>query len=174
MQYGVEYVARVRDFLKLPWLKKAGASRGFSIRRWDSLDRSAKERLEHEMGPQSWRREGIGPNSWRHPVHEISLALVAPDEKIAGWLLTHLQGEDTLCYDSFYVRPQYRHLGVSLFMLVSAVRLQQEAGIELGCWLVNSHRRNTKRLYDTKLRQAIEARAEVWISSRYGGEVALD
>ncbi len=48
-------------------------------------------------------------------------------KQVIGWVINHRIAPDTLRYSAFYVKPDFKHKGVSMRLLVDSMKLQQKS-----------------------------------------------
>lgn len=70
---------------------------------------------------------------------------IKKEDEIIGWVITHRLNKSTIRYSSLYIQPEYQFQGISIFLLIKAMKTQKE--------LINEGHEATWALFDINLDQ---------------------
>lgn len=149
---------------------------GFEIISWTQVTEQERKHIHHQY------KQGTFPAMVYPLGHDVeliepmnSLALRHRGELI-GWMVTHRVAADTIRYAYFYVEDSVRHQGISVRMLIDAIRLQQTSDIPKATFEIREARIDPqwKRFIIKRLAPYAEDKSEVrmvWKDLR-GTEIA--
>lgn len=103
-----------KDFEEFPWFNLKQNERA-------ALKKEAKEGRYPSLVNPFYQESSMEPFT--------SLGL-RKGEEIVGWIVNHKIAPDTLRYTSFFIKPEYKHKGIPIRLLMDSMKLQQKSPIK--------------------------------------------
>ena len=121
---------KVESFL---WVNKVGFRGSDRAIPWDEPSPAMLEEVQKgENTWYSWRFSPFHTTVGERPDPAASFWFSA-DGEIAGWLVTRRVAEDTLHYDTFYVREKVQGTGRAIPLLAKVIKTQLRLGLPYCC-----------------------------------------
>jgi uncharacterized protein (TIGR03032 family) len=150
---------------KAPWLHTMRIGPDFSIFPWAQLRAAERSRLLAQQDKYPAVLSPFQEEERQEPCNSLGLRY---RNEVAGWMITHRTRPDTIQYTSLYVDPAVlrRQPGIGLAVLARSIRLQIEAGVFHGIFLVNLDNPLGLNLARRRLAPYLQSMVETRFSSK--------
>lgn len=122
-----------------PWLHKTRSlPSDITLHGWSALTSTERRRLNVQVsqGAYPYSVYPYGKGGEPEPTNSIFLR---KEDRLVGWLATHLVAPNTILYSGLYVHLDYRGKGYSLLLLSEGINRQKSSSISIACFELNAN-----------------------------------
>ncbi len=145
------YTGTPERVLAIPSFAEATLPGGFSFFSWSELTQADRQAIQERQAGGGWYPAVLDPfqlKGYLEPSNSVGLRF---EGHVAGWMVTHRRGPETVQYTCLFVAPEFRSVGrgkLALALIAEALRCQRDAGIP--CWLFQVEADNRAMLRFTR------------------------
>ncbi len=125
---------------------------GFQEFPWEQLTEKEEKLIAHRGQQGAIPMTMIPVHKDKARIYSNSMGLRYEDE-VVGWMITHRVADQVIRYSALYIDPRFRHKGLSIRLLVHAIRQQKQSPIQWACYelLVNGTLPSWRRFVQRRL-----------------------
>ena len=141
-----------------PWLREQPPlAEGLELVPWKEITAGDRQHIADRKESEDWYPGRFSPFLEENQTEHINSLALRQNGIIAGWLVTHRTGRNTVQYSSLFVDETLRGRQNALALVAEAVDRQIRSGIPELIWMIESR--------DTGIQRFIEKHVQPWLQS---------
>lgn len=104
---------------------------------WKNLKPGERKVLQNEYA-QGHFSDQISPFFKEDKIEPVTSLGLRYKKQVIGWAINHLVAPDTLRYTSLYIKPEFKHTGYAIRLLVDSIKRQQNSPYKWSLFELNT------------------------------------
>jgi GNAT superfamily N-acetyltransferase len=119
-----------------PWMQKSTLPAAYTVFPWVEITAEERVAIAQQQAAEPWIPPQLIPFVSEQDLEPLNSIGLRYQGQVVGWVITHRLAPDTIRYTCSFVRQDLQKMGRIIPLYVTAIKLQEKAGIPNGIWTV--------------------------------------